>query len=802
MFESNPIPMFVWAARTLSFLAANGAAVAHYGYTNKQLSEMSVYDLLRPDDQEELRQRVASGDATKQTGAVRRHVRADGTEIDVAIYSKPTQYNGKPAVIFAAIDVTERLHAEAKLREQQVRTDTAVNNIAQGLVMFDSEGRLVLWNRRYIEMYGLSADVVREGASHSEIVKHRQQVGVFAGDVESYCRETVERISKSAPWTRINELPDGRTIQTTYRPMAGGGWVSTHEDISERLHAETLLRQRKLQLDAAVDNMAHGLAMFDADRRLVLFNQHYVDMYCLSHEVVRVGSSADDIIAHRNDRGIFPLNSEALYAARRARLALGEPWTVVRELSNGRSIQVTHVPLAGGGWVSTHEDITERVSAQRQIEHLAHYDILTGLPNRAMFNGYLSGALADAERKANTLAVLCFDLDRFKEVNDAFGHAAGDELLKKMAERVKSVADGAFAARIGGDEFSMIVTDGRQMVAVEELAEELQAVMADEVTVNGHLVFASISIGVAIFPYDGTDPAALLANGDAALYRAKREGRGCIRFFNADMDDHIREHRQMQRELHLAAESDAIRLVYQPEAMIDGEIVGFEALARWRHPRRGFIGPDLFIPLAEDDGLIIRLGERILRQACEEAASWRKPLQVAVNLSPVQFKHGDLVALVDSVLSESGLAPARLELEVTEGVLIDDFDRANTILRQLKGFGVKIAMDDFGVGYSSLSYLHAFPFDKIKIDRSFVANLNKNPQSSAIIRAVIGLAHGLSRPVLAEGVETEEQLAFLTRESCDRVQGFYIGRPREIDDYAAIVGGRLCAGQAGATRVA
>jgi EAL domain-containing protein (putative c-di-GMP-specific phosphodiesterase class I) len=293
-----------------------------------------------------------------------------------------------------------------------------------------------------------------------------------------------------------------------------------------------------------------------------------------------------------------------------------------------------------------------------------------------------------------------------------------------------------------------------------------------------------LSIGVAIYPTDGTDAQTLLTNADAGLYRAKGEGRGSVRFFDAQTDQRLRERRALQHDLRLAIERNELQLYYQPQALIDGTIIGFEALARWRHPTHGVVSPGVFIPLAEESGVIIQVGEWILREACRHAAAWDLPLQVAINLSSVQFRHGDLPSLVHAVLLETGLAPRRLELEVTESVLIDDFSRAVSILRRLKALGVRIAMDDFGTGYSSLSYLQAFPFDKIKIDQAFISNLDKNPQSAAIVRAIIGLGRALCLPVTAEGVETAEQLAFLARESCDEVQGFLIGKPQPIEEYA------------------
>jgi predicted signal transduction protein with EAL and GGDEF domain len=353
---------------------------------------------------------------------------------------------------------------------------------------------------------------------------------------------------------------------------------------------------------------------------------------------------------------------------------------------------------------------------------------------------------------------------------------------------MNEAADGAFLARLGGDEFTLILTEGAQPAAAEAAAERLLATVAEEIEIGAQHLRIGMSIGVAVYPADGKDPATLLANADAALYRAKAEGRGSIRFFAAEMDERLRERRALQHELRSAIDNGELALYYQPQASIGGTILGFEALVRWHHPARGMIPPGTFIPLAEESGLIVPMGEWILREACREAASWPRPLQIAVNLSPIQFRHGNLPSMVHEVLLATGLSPHRLELEVTEGVLIGDFSRAQSILRRLKSLGVRIAMDDFGTGYSSLSYLQAFPFDKIKIDRTFIANLVDNEHSAAIVRAVIGLGRGLNLPVVAEGVETSEQLAFLKREACDEVQGYAIGRPAPIETYAEMIG--------------
>jgi diguanylate cyclase (GGDEF)-like protein len=434
------------------------------------------------------------------------------------------------------------------------------------------------------------------------------------------------------------------------------------------------------------------------------------------------------------------------------------------------------------------QDLRERKRAEARIIHLAHHDTLTDLPNRAAFNERLEMTLEQADRTGTPFAILCIDFDRFKEVNDVFGHLVGDSMLREVARRMHEAAKGNFIARLGGDEFTIIVEGSQPSAVAEAVAARLMASVAQDIFIDGHELRIGLSIGVGIYPQDGLDAATLLVNADAALYRAKADGRGTIRFFDADMDQRLRERRALQLDLRQALSRNEIHLHYQPQARIDGSIIGFEVLARWAHPSRGAIPPSTFIPLAEESGLIIPLGEWILRKACSEAAGWEKPLQIAVNLSPVQFRHGNLSALVHAVLIETGLPANRLELEVTESVLIGDFSRALLILRQLKALGIRIAMDDFGTGYSSLSYLQSFPFDKIKIDGSFVAKLDRGSQSAAIIRAVIGLGRGLDLPVMAEGVETREQREFLSDEACDQIQGFLIGRPAPIEDYAELVG--------------
>ena len=564
--------------------------------------------------------------------------------------------------------------------------------------------------------------------------------------------------------------------------------VSHLHQIKEREAATEEIYSTRTFLHAIIEHMPALVVVKDArDHRYVLINRMAQMVLGVNRERI-LGKRVEDLLAKdeaelvsRRDRQI-PQSS--------AFFDIGEVAVDTPQIGT-RVLRTKKVPILGNDGepdylLTVSEDVTECKRCEERVAHLALHDALTGLPNRKAFSEKL--ALALERHAAGSFALLCLNLDRFKEINDVFGHSIGDRVLREAAKRIHSVLDGAFLARLGADEFTVISTHGPHPETAAALADRLLAIMSGEFDIDGKRIYVGMSVGVAMFPVDGRDAATLLANADATLSRAKSGGGGAIRFFDAKMDTTLRERRALQQELQSALECGELFLNYQPQALTTGDIVGFEALLRWRNKKRGLIPPANFIPLAEDSGVIVAIGEWMLRAACREAASWPRPLQVAVNLSPVQFRHGDLPALVHMILLETGLAPERLELEITEGVLIDDFSRAVAILRRLKLLGVRIAVDDFGTGYSSLSYLQSFPFDKIKIDRVFIANLDKNQQSAAIIRALIELGRGLDLPVVAEGVETAAQLDFLAREACHEVQGYLIGHPRPIDDYAALVG--------------
>jgi diguanylate cyclase (GGDEF)-like protein/PAS domain S-box-containing protein len=554
--------------------------------------------------------------------------------------------------------------------------------------------------------------------------------------------------------------------------------------IGDRRSKDTLRRQ-KLLLDAALANMSQGLCMFDPEGRIVLFNERYQELTGLSAASLE-GHSLLDVIKSR----VLPGSPEEFVAQVVAAMREGKTNTRVIETTDGRTLRVIEQPRQEGGWVSTLEDITEWQKAQAQISHMARHDALTNLPNRRLFRERLEGALRRVTR-GEQVAVFCLDLDRFKEVNDTLGHPVGDELLKEVARRLsKCVREGDTVARLGGDEFAVVQVGGELQVAeTSALANRLIEVISAPCTIQDHQLIIGATLGISIAPDDGADPDQLLKNADMALYRAKGDGRGSYRFFEAGMDARAQARRVLELDLRTAMSRGEFEVHYQPLLDIKtSNIICFEALLRWNHPQRGLTLPLEFISLAEDTGLIVPIGDWVLRTACADAARWPHDVRVAVNISPAQFKNRNLVASVTAALSAAGLAANRLELEITESVLLQETDATLATLHKLRALGPRISMDDFGTGYSSLSYLRSFPFDKIKIDRSFVSELAVRGHSMAIVRAVTGLGRSLGISTTAEGVETKEQLALLRSEGCNEVQGHLFSQARpaaEVDKMLA-----------------
>jgi diguanylate cyclase (GGDEF)-like protein/PAS domain S-box-containing protein len=530
--------------------------------------------------------------------------------------------------------------------------------------------------------------------------------------------------------------------------------------------------------DAAIQNIPLGLCMFDREGRIVLFNERYARLMQLDPAFLR-GRSLLDLFKERKKTGAFQGDPQEFFARVRGEMHAGRAITRIMEAVDGRSLRVVDQPMPDGGWIATFEDITEWRKAESQIVYMARHDPLTALPNRTVFREAMEQTLRRL-KPDEQLSVLCLDLDHFKDVNDTLGHPVGDELLKSVTQRImQCVRETDLVARLGGDEFAIVhVAATPETSGIAQLASRLVDVLAAPYLLEGHQVVVGVSIGVSVAPADSEDPDQLLKNADMAMYRAKGDGRGTYRFFEPGMDARAQARRILELELRTAVRAQEFDIHYQPIRDLRADrITGVEALVRWKHPLRGIIAPAEFIPLAEATGLIVPIGDWVLRRACADACRWPENLSIAVNLSPVQFRNRNLIATVKQALADSGLAPERLELEITESVLLQDGGATLERLHTLRKLGVRISMDDFGTGYSSLSYLRSFPFDKIKIDRSFIHELATREDSMAIVRAVTGLGKSLGIATTAEGVETTEQLEILRNEGCTEVQGYLFSPP-------------------------
>jgi diguanylate cyclase (GGDEF)-like protein len=592
-------------------------------------------------------------------------------------------------------------------------------------------------------------------------------------------------------WERIGADGERHFMSTSGDPMFDrngvfSGYRGTGRDITQEVRATARLAQAnadleigRQQIEAVLTNITHGICLFDGEERLLVWNQRWTELYDLPPEAAYVGCSLQEIMDYREAVGSVPIRSRSDHLAWRAeQRAANQPSRRDVMLKNGRVITIHYQPMADGGWVATHEDATERLRAETSIAFMAQHDSLTRLANRVLFHDRLEQAIAQAGR-GHEFAVICLDLDRFKVVNDTMGHPVGDGLLRAVADRMSAcVRQGDTVARLGGDEFAIIQLELGQPEHARLLVGRLIDAFRDPCDIDGHQIGIGMSIGVAVAPRDGSSSETLMKNADIALYHAKTEGRGGARFFEPEMNARIQLRRTLETDLRSAILGGEFELHYQPQInMIAGEVTGFEALLRWHRPGHGVMTPAQFIPVAEETGMIVAIGEWVLRSACFEAGNWPENIGVAVNLSPVQFEKGDIVAAVRAALASSGLAPDRLELEITESVLLRETAGTLTALHQLRAMGITVALDDFGTGYSSLSYLRSFPFDKLKIDQSFVRDLVTNKESMSIIRAVTGLGHSLNIKTTAEGVETLDQLNMLRQHGCTEAQGYLFSRP-------------------------
>ncbi len=680
---------------------------------------------------------------------------------------------------FLLVRRTNALAAKTRaLGRTNDRFDVAINNMPQGLCLFDADKRLVISNNRFQTMYGLPDDLVVPGTPLRRIFQFYKDLGI-AGNVT--VDEGIRRVMSER---KVHyELPDGRVIDIQRKPTPDGGWVATHEDVTERRHAEQLLAEKaaelaatNLRFDAALNNMSQGLCMFDAEQRVVVSNARYGDIYHLGRDRIKPGTSLRQILEYRREKGTHFNVAPETYLKENVKAA-----KEVQELADGRVVAIARHAMPDGGWLTTHEDITDRARNEKRIAFMAQHDLLTGLANRALFSEKLEDAAKRLQRHGTRFSVLMLDLDKFKSVNDTLGHAAGDQLLVEVAQRLQtSIRDVDVLARLGGDEFAIIQADeenqGESAVA---LALRIIGLLERPFDLGGHQVNVGTSIGISFAPEHGADAETLLHKADLALYAAKSGGRNAFRVFQPELTEAADIQRSMEGELRDAILRNEFELHYQP--MIDARtcrIFGVEAFVRWHHPSRGLLAPDRFLPLAMSTGLMLPLGEWILRQACMDAAAWPPDIRIAVNVSSVQFGGGNLFDLVLGAMVDSGLSPLRLELEIADTSLLqkDQAEHLATI-RQLKNLGVSIVLDNCGAGYSSASYLASFPFDKIKIDRSVAQGFASRRDCAALVASVLALARGLGIATAAKGIENSAQYEALLAAGVDFAQGYLFGPP-------------------------
>jgi diguanylate cyclase (GGDEF)-like protein len=559
--------------------------------------------------------------------------------------------------------------------------------------------------------------------------------------------------------------------------------MEKHSPRADILAFPHISRKDEQLLQTVLSNMSQGVLMFDSETRLIFCNQRYIELYGLSSDIAKPGCCLRDLLNQRIQIGTFAEDPDDYIAKIRDGIAEGKTFNHIVNLPDGRAVSVVNKPIPGGGWLATHEDVTERQRSEERIAHMARHDALTDLPNRVLLLERLNHEIKRVKR-GECLAVLCLDLDQFKSVNDALGHHIGDELLKLVGDRLRGCTrELDTVARMGGDEFAIIMTQMEQPGDAATLSKRIRDSVIKPYHIDEHQIVTDLSIGISVAPFDAVEPNALLRNADMALYDAKGDGRGTFRFFEPEMNTRMTARRELEMDLRKALVSKEFELHYQPLVNLQtNDVNAFEALLRWNHPTRGLISPADFIPIAEETGLIVPLGEWVLKTACAEAANWPDHIKIAVNLSPAQLNNRNLVSMIKAALTDSGMSPHKLQLEITETVLLQNTFTTLATLHELRKMGVQIALDDFGTGYSSLSYLRSFPFDKIKIDRSFIQDLSNGAEPLAIVNAVAGLAKCLNMTSTAEGVETQQQMETLQSIGCTEMQGYLFSRPKPASE--------------------
>ena len=720
---------------------------------------------------------------------------------------KPVTADGRRVCLVQVFDVTNMAHREALLRQQaramealaeshrlsELHNRAIVDTTVDAIVTFGEDGTIATVNPAAERMFGYEADSI-VGRSIALLIpdladpQGRLAVDAFVGERREV--QGVRKIRASFP------------LELSVSAMEPGGqrlFVAMGHDITLRKQAEEEIRNQKEWLTTLINAMPDLICFKDAKGRWLVANQFYLALVGLSGLDYQGRSSAELARLSQGQSDYLLATSESDERAWREGRPIAYERQVPTPEGGHKVFDVVKIPLfhpdgSRRGLVLVGRDVTERKLAAARIHHLAHHDSLTGLPNRTLFHERLKAALAQAKRGGHRVALMFLDLDKFKDINDTLGHHVGDLLLKAVSKRLlRCVRETDTVARLGGDEFAVLLTNLGDPEGAGSVADTIIASIADPFGLDEHEVTTSTSIGITIYPDDAADADPLLKNADLAMFRSKAEGRNTYHFYVAEMDAEVQARKVVERDLRLAVGTDQLELHYQP--LIDlktREIVGCEALLRWRHPTRGWVSPADFIPVAERTDIIAPLGRWILHRACVQGRAWAReglpPLKIAVNLSPAQFKHHQgLIGMISDILDQTGMPPLLLQLEITEGIAMQNVEATIEVLRQLRAMGVVISIDDFGTGYSSLNYLKRFPVDKLKIDRSFVADIGDHPGNAAVVKAIVDLGHSLGTRVNVEGIETLEQLAFVIDHGVDEAQGFYFARALPPEKFARLV---------------
>jgi len=685
----------------------------------------------------------------------------------------------------------------ANQRNEEVISDlqAVVDNIEYGVVFMDKDLRSDIINRAFQEMWSLDRDFAAGRPTMRELMLYNRHTGIYdmSDDAfDEYMNERMEAVRKGPiPRTEM-QLNNGRTLSYRCFALPDGRRMLTYFDITTMKARELELRRHAEALEIIQDATGHGLTWFDQDLKLRAWNKKAVELQQFPPGLFNPGDSIDDMFRYNALRGEYGDGNPDKQVADRLKMAARfEPHHFERRKNDGTILKIEGHPVPEGGFVTVFTDVTEKRRTEEQIQFLAHNDALTGLPNRVQFNAALAEAQERARINDETLAVICFDLDHFKEVNDTLGHAVGDLLLKSICKTlVDELGEDVLLSRLGGDEFALILEEITDSVQPANLAKSIIRLITKPIELDGHEIVVGASVGIAIQDPENlvTEPDLLLRNADLALYAAKADGRGSYRYFEDFMQQQLQQRKVVERDLRVAIRKRQFRVFYQPQVDArTSEISGVEALVRWQHPTRGLVMPGDFIDIAESTGLIRQIGEQVLEIACRDIAPYGA-VKLAVNLSPVQFRKNEIVEVVSKVLSQTGFPANRLELEITENVLLSDTDETISTLEKLKAKGLSIVLDDFGTGFSSLSYLSRFQFDKLKIDRKFISDIDHSSDSSAIVQAVVGLGKSLGIRSNAEGVETHLQADFLRLQGCDELQGYFFGKAMPYGELRDVLG--------------